>query len=266
MLLRQRAAAHGVVLGVFYTRGLGVGALVGADLLIGGQHERALGRLLRYIGRAADIAHIRYVAARGEAAGNLNRRVLAHAVDEEVGPGVENDAAAHLVLPVVVVGEAPEARLERAYDHGEAGEGLARAVRVYGDGAVGAQARFAAGRVEVLAAGMAARRVVRDHAVEVARAYHDAEARPAHGAEGLRAVPVRLAEHRDAEALGLEHAGYNRRAEARVVDIRVAADDEEIVAVPAAGGHVLRRDRQEITSVHTSSPKYQPDTPSCLTR
>ena len=79
-----------------------------------------------------------------------------------------------------------------------------------------------------------------------------AQPRPAHGAEGLRVVPVRLREHGHAQALGLEHAADDRRAEARMIDICVAADDERIVPPPAALVHLLGGDGQKITPLHVS--------------
>ena len=254
MLLSERPAAHGVVLGVLHARGVGVGALALADLLVAGEDDGALRRFGADIGRAAYVVHGRDVLAALEPARYLYRGVLAHAVGQQVGLGVEDDAAAHLVLPVVVVGKAPEARLQRAYYDRQPREGLAGAVGVDGHRAVGAQPHLFAGGVEVLAAAVLAGGVVRDHAVQVARAYHDAKARPAHGREGLGAVPVGLAEHGHAEALGLQHAGYDRRAEAGVVDIGVPADDEEVVPPPAARVHVLGRDGQKIEFSHSSSP------------
>ena len=70
---------------------------------------------------------------------------------------------------------------------------------------------------------------MRDHRVDVAAADHHAVARAAHRAEGVRAVPVWLGEHGHAVALVLQHACDDRRAEARVVDIRIRRDDEEVI-------------------------------------
>ena len=93
---------------------------------------------------------------------------------------------------------------------------------------------------------------MRDHGVEIARADEHAQPRPAHGAEGLRIVPVRLCEYGYTQPLGLEHAADDRRAEAWVVNIGVAADDERIVPPPAALVHLLGGDGQKITPIHVS--------------
>ena len=244
------------MLGVLGARGLGIEALIIAHVLE--RRERdvikfAHGGVTCDVARAGDVRHRAHGLLFLQPVSDLDRRCLAHAVDQQVGRGVEEDGAADGIVPVVVVCEAAQARLERAEDDRHVGaEGLARAVAVDDGRAVGPAAGALAGGVKILAAAALGRRVVRDHGVEIARADEHAQPRPAHGAEGLRVVPVRLREHGHAQALGLEHAADDRRAEARVVDICVAADDERIVPPPAALVHLLGGDGQEITPFHAS--------------
>ena len=47
-------------------------------------------------------------------------------------------------------------------------------------------------------------------------------------------MPVRLAEHRDAEAGRFEHAAQDRHREARVIDVGVAGDEDDVDGIPAA--------------------------------
>ena len=254
--LDHGAAAHGVVLGVFGARGLGIEALVITHVLIRRERdvlECARLRVARDIARAGDVGHGAHGLLFPEPVRDLDRRGLAHAVDQQVGRSVKENGAAHLIVPVVVVRKAAQARLERAENDRHIGaEGLARAVAVDDGGAVGAAAGALAGGVKVLAAAALCGGVVRDHGVKIARADEHAQPRPAHGAEGLRIVPVRLREHGHAQTLGLEHAADDRRAEARMVDIGVAADDERIVPPPAALVHLLGGDGQKITPIHVS--------------
>ena len=70
--------------------------------------------------------------------------------------------------------------------------------------------------------------------------------------EYVRDIFRRLREHGYAQTLGLEHAADDRRAEAWVVNIGVAADDERIVPPPAALVHLLGGDGQKITPIHAS--------------
>ena len=173
------------------------------------------------------------------------RGVFAHAVDKKVCLRVENERTAHLVVPVVVVGKAAQARLQPADDDGNVAPGFAAAVRIDNGRAVGPQAHLAAGRVEVTRAVLFRRRVVCDHRVDVAAADHHAIARAAHLTEGVRAVPVGLGEYRHAVALGLQNTRNDRRAEAWVVNIGVRRDNEKVVIVPAALDHFVLRNRQK---------------------
>ena len=199
----------------------------------------------RHKRRAANICQGICLFALGEPARNLACGVFAHAVDEQVCLCVENERAADLVIPVVVVRKAAQARLQSADDDGDIAEGLAAAVGVHDGRAVGPQAHPVAGGVEVLRAALFRRRVVRDHRVDVAAADHHAVARAAHRAEGVRAVPVGLGEHGHAVALGLQNTRDDGCAEARMVDIRVRRDNEEVVVVPAALDHLILRDGQK---------------------
>ena len=53
------------------------------------------------------------------------------------------------------------------------------------------------------------------------------------------AVPRRLRDEADLVAAALEKARDEDRPERRVVDVRVAGDDEDVELVPAAGVHLL---------------------------
>ena len=246
--LEQRPAADRVVLGEFRHGGAGVSAAVGADSLEGGQRKPLRGRFGQ-VSRAAQLGNGGDGPLFPQRRRDLKRRGLAHAVDQQVRAGIHEHAAAHRVVPVVVVGKAAQAGLEPADDDGAVGEGLPRAVGVDDDGAVRAQSGLLSGGIEVLAAALFRRGVVGHHGVEVARADQDAEAGPAHRGEVLRAVPVRLGQHRDAVALGLQHAADHGGAEGRVVHIGVAGDEQEIIPPPAALLHVLLRDGEEFGCV-----------------
>ena len=199
----------------------------------------------RHKRRAANICQGIRLFTLGEPARNLACGVFAHAVNEQVGLRVENERAADLIVPVVVVRKAAQACLQSADDDGNVAEGLAAAVGVYDGRAVGAKTHAAAGGVEVLRAALFCRRVVRDHRVNVAAADHHAVARTAHRAESVRAVPVRLGEHGHAVALGLQNTRDDRCAEARMVNIGVRRDNEEVIVVPAALDHLILRDGQK---------------------
>src|SRR5437660_852367 len=56
------------------------------------------------------------VLAVGQPPGDLEDRLLAHAVDEDVTGAVDQDRMPHPIAPVVVVGEPPQRRLDAADD------------------------------------------------------------------------------------------------------------------------------------------------------
>ena len=176
---------------------------------------------------------------------HLDDRVLAHAVEQDVGAGIEQDGALELVLPVVVVREAAQARLDAADDDGLVLKGAADEVAVDRDGAVGTCARASAGGVGVLMARLLVNGVVVHHRVHVAGRDEKAQARLAERGDARRIGPVGLADDAYAVARMLEHAGDDRHAEARVVHIGVAADVDEVALVPAPCLHIVARDGEE---------------------
>ena len=109
-----------------------------------------LAQVLGLIDRARDPAHLIDRQARVQRLCHLDDGLLAHAVEEKVGARVHQNRALKAVRPVVVVGQAPKARLDAAQDNGGVLKCPANEVRVDHDGAVGARTHVAAWRVEVL--------------------------------------------------------------------------------------------------------------------
>ena len=258
MRLRERPAPDGVVLGILRARGERIFFLIVPHFLKRRQEHRALRRFIGDDCRAADAAQGLSAA---QAVCGLERCALAHAVDKNIRARVEKDAAAHLVVPVVVVREPAQRRLHAAEQDGDAGERLPRAVGVHGAGAVGPQPGLPARGIEILAAALFRRRVVRDHAVEIARADKNAQLRPPHGRERRGVVPRRLREHRHAVARVFQHPPDNGRAERRVIDISVARHEQYIVPVPAAREHILARDGQKSLCIRFNHPPGRPRPP-----
>ncbi len=136
------------------------------------------------------------------------------------------------------MGQSAQRRLHAAGDDRHAGEGLAGAVAVGQRGPVGAQADAAAGRVGVVVADFLVGGVMIDQRVHVAGADAEEEARPAELPPRFAGAPVGLGQHGNAEALGLQHANQDGGGEAGVVDVGVAADQDDVNVVPAAPPHL----------------------------
>ncbi len=165
-------------------------------------------RFLRpqHVRHAAQVAQVAHRLPGGQAPGDLDDRLFAHAVDEQVGLAVEQDGTANRVAPVVVMGQPAQRRLDAAGDDRHAGKRLARPVAVRQRRPVGTQADPAARRIGVVVADLFVRRVVVDERVHVAGADGEEQPRPAELPPRLARTPVGLRQHRDAEARGLQHA------------------------------------------------------------
>ena len=109
MGLDHRPAPDGIVLVVLHQVGLGVGLFVGSHHLIRGHLNRreatGVGALGSETGSPypSDLPHRGPLGQEGR---NLPGGPLPHAVGEQVRLGVKEDGAAHLVLPVIIVGKA----------------------------------------------------------------------------------------------------------------------------------------------------------------
>src|SRR6185369_1069662 len=83
------------------------------------------------------------------------------------------------------------------------------------------------------------------HRVEVAGGDAEEEAGAAEAAEVVGGAPVGLRDQADAQAAALEEAGDEDGAEGGVVDVGVAADDDDVELGPAAGADLVHRRREE---------------------
>ena len=246
--LADGPAPDGVVLLILHLGGQGVVPLAGGHILKGGHVHGGEGDL-RVGGGIGGAPHVGEGAHRlpgGQPPGDLPGGPLPHAVDQQVRLGVEEDGAADLVIPVVVVGEAAETGLQAADDDGGAGEGLPGPVGVDDGGPVGPQAHPVPRAVGVGGPALLGGGVVGHHGVDVAPADHHAVPGLAHSPEGVGAVPVRLGQHRHPVALRLQHPGDDGRAEAGVVHIGVGGDHQKVVVPPVPGLHVLPADGEKI--------------------
>ena len=96
---------------------------------------------------AANVLHRPDRLAGGGAGGDLDDGAFGVAIDQDVGLGVEQQRAAHLVRPVIVMGDAAQRRLDAAQNHGHVLVRLAAALGIDQGGAVGPSAALAAGGI-----------------------------------------------------------------------------------------------------------------------
>ncbi len=177
------------------------------------------------------------------------------AVQQQVGLAVDQHRAAHLVLPVVVVRDAAQARLDAAEHDRHLVPRFLAALRIHQRAAVGPRAALPARRVGVVAAHLAVRRVAVDHRIHVAGGDAEEQVRFAQGLERLGRLPVGLRDDADAKALRLERAADDRHAEARVVDVGVARDDDHVARIPAEPAPFPRGSSAETAPGRSASPR-----------
>jgi len=158
---------------------------------------------LAHEGGAADVGDRLDRLLRRQPVRDLDDRPLGVAVDQQVGLGVDQDRAPHLVRPVVVMRDAAQGRLDAADHHRHLLERLAAALRVDQGRAVRPLAGHAAGRVGVVTADLPVRRVVVDHRIHVPGGDAEEQLRTAERLERFGRMPVRLGNDADAKALRL---------------------------------------------------------------
>jgi hypothetical protein len=149
---------------------------------------------------------------------------------------------------------------QRAFDAAEhdrhVAERFAAALRIDDHRTVGPPSAFATGRVAVVVAKSPVGRVAVDHGVHVAAGDAEEQGRAAERSERLGALPVRLGDDADAEAMRLEQPADDRHAEARVIDIGVAGDEDDIALIPAKRIHFCTRHRQERRGAEPVRPMF----------
>ena len=179
---------------------------------------------------------------------------LGIAVDQQVGFRIEQHRAAHFLRPVVEVRDATQAGFDAADDDRHVVERFAHALRVDDHRAIGSLAALAAGRVGIVAADAAIRGVAIHHRIHVAGGDAEEQVRLAEPFEVGGRAPVGLGDDADAESLRFQHAADDRHAEARMIDVGIAGDDDDVAAVPAERVHFLARHGQERSGPEAGRP------------
>ena len=246
--LYQAMSGDGVHILLLHVKAARVVELVGGKVVPTGQQVIVVDLVerTRAVDGAIDIGNLIDGQSRVERVGDLDNRVLAHAVDEDVGARVEQYRALELVLPVVVVGQATQACLDAADDDGGVLECLADEVAVDRDGTVGAVSLLATGGIGVGVAAVLGHRIVVDHGVHVAGADEKAQARLAEHGDAGGVGPVGLADDAHLVAVRVEDAADDGHAKAGMVHVGVAADVDKVALVPAARIHVGAADGEEL--------------------
>src|SRR5882724_744348 len=184
-------------------------------------------------------------------------------VDQQISLRIQQDRATHLLRPVVKVSDAPQGGFDAADDDWNILECLARALRVDDHGTIRPLSTLTAGCVCVIASNPAIRGVAIDHGIHVAGCDAEEQVRSSEGRERLGAVPVRLSDDANSKALCFENTADDCHAEAGVIDVGVARDDDDVAAVPAQDVHLRPRHGQKRGCAEAFGPV--PAVPSYVT-
>ena len=192
--LRQPLGGERVAVVVLNFEGFGVGALVLLQCFIGGQHDggQTLVQLLHPEDGAVDVGDVPDIHAGVQCIGDLDDAPFAHAVEQQVRLGVQEDGALHALGPVVVVTQAAQAGLNAADDDGRVLVGLADQIAVDHRGVVGPLAHLAAGGVGIGLPAVLGDGIVVDHGVHIAAGNQEAQTGLAVNIDGGGLAPVGL--------------------------------------------------------------------------
>ena len=220
-----------------------------------------------HVDRLADVADLMERLARAQACHQLADRQLAHAIDEQVGRAVDQDAGQEPVFPIVVVRQSPQGGLDAAQHDRHVGIKLFQDLSIDDAWIVGPHARPPVGRISVVAAQPPIGRIMVHHRVHGAG--RDPKEKP-WLAELLEvavvAPPVGLRHDGHPQALGLEHPSDHRRAKRGVIHVSIATENNHVQIVPSPGLDLLFRRRQpgiqSISCLHAAKikpfPRFRP--------
>ena len=118
------------------------------------------------------------------------------------------------------------------------GEGFFAALRVDQSRAIWTFAAQTTWGVGIVASNFSIRRVAVNHGVHVARAHAPKKIGFAKRFESLCAIPIRLANQTDSEALLFKGSANNGHAKTGVIYIGIAADNDDVARIPAQHIHL----------------------------
>ena len=197
--------------------------------------------------RLGHIAYVAYVPSLAQLLADAQYGLLSHAVDNDVATRIAEDALAHAVLPVVVMGEPAHARLYASEHHGHIGEETFEYLRIDNGGILRAHVVSAVGTIGILGAQTAGSSVLVHHGVHAAGGYAEEETRPAELLEIAEvAMPVGLGHDSHLIASSLQRSAYHRHTKRGVVYIGVAGEEYHIELVPTAQFHLFLRCGKEV--------------------
>ncbi|OPZ96672.1 MAG: hypothetical protein BWY71_01863 [Planctomycetes bacterium ADurb.Bin412] len=186
--------------------------------------------------------HIGNVLPGMEPFGDLQQLVFAHAVNQQVGPAVHQDGAAHLITPIIIMGQAAKTGFHPADDDRHSRVCLADQVAVDNCGPIRTQPGLTPGRIHILPALVFIGRIMAYHAIQVAPGYREKQTRLSQAGYVLQIAPVGLGDYTHPIAFGLHKPAQQGGSPGRVINIGITADYDYVQFIPAAGFQIRPAD------------------------
>ena len=198
-------------------------------------------------------SHLRHLVnlvhglAFGEGVGKFHDRAFAHAVENEVGTRIAEDALAQLILPVVVVADAAQRSLNTAQCHRYIGIEFLQYLCIDDRRIVGAHVVTGVGAESIFAAHSAVCRVAIHHRVHSSRRYTEEEARTTELLEVTEvAMPVGLWNDGYTVAVCLQDSSEDSSPEGWVVYVGITRKEDDVQFIPSSEFALLLGGWQEV--------------------
>ena len=186
------------------------------------------GEISCFVNRPADEGDVLHPEAARERVRDLYNTVLTHPVGDEIGAGLQQNRAAHTVRPIVIMPHPSETRLDAA-DHNRRPLVFSPdQIAVHNHRPVRPVPCLAVRTVRVLVPVLSRDRVMIHHRIHISGRHQEPEPRLPEYINALRGPPVRLTDHPHMIPMRRQNPGYDRRAEARVINIRIPADIDKV--------------------------------------
>ena len=203
---------------------LGLRAFVAQTFLVAVQHDVAVlnGYVVGDIYRLRDVATGTDGQTISHTTSQFYHRLLAHAIDKDIGRRIAKDARAQLVLPIIVMGESAQGGLYTTQNNGYIGIELAQNLGIDNGRIVRTEAVPTIRTVGILGTQTTVGCVFVDHRVHVARRDGKIQSWAPQLLEVAEvAMPVRLRNDSHTIASSLERSPDDGVGKGRMVDISV---------------------------------------------
>ena len=182
-----------------------------------------------------NIPQLAYLLPFGQSLANSYRILLAHTVENHVGTAVAEYALPDPVLPIVIMCQSPHRSFDTAQYYWDIGKELFQDLGVDNRGIIRPHVVARVWAVRIVVSLSAVGSVAVNHRVHSPRRYGKAQPRLPQLLEVTEvAVPVGLRDYGHLESFRFQHTANHRGSESRVVDISVAAEEDDIELIPSA--------------------------------